>query len=179
MLRKVPDRQGGFTSTPRGGALSPDFAGGFWTPSWRGFRVPGGGPFLVPGTGGARTRREGRRAPARGVDVKPPSRGGLARPPGPRSGIPGPRGPAGQGSPAPGEGSWDLRSRVSGGGPPGRQVREPRTGPGTRVQAPPPGAGRSREGCFTSTPRGGAPRRDPEGLLAQEASSRAPAAQLR
>jgi len=74
---------GGFTSTPRAGA--PRFPGrGFWTPGQAGRDSDLPGPFsgplgtLVPGPPPGN-----RGAPARGVDVKPPSRGRRARGPGP------------------------------------------------------------------------------------------------
>jgi len=91
-----------------------------------------------PGFSGIRDRG----APARGVDVKPPSRRGR----GPEIPILGIWGPPG--------------SRTTPGGAPG----EPSQGP-KRAPEPPgdrgPGPGPVRGGCFTSTPRGGAPRYPP------------------
>jgi len=99
-----PSREGGFTSTPRGGALYPPFSGpgggypknpkkgdfGLFCPKMgkMGISAPKG---AYPGL----PAREGRRAPARGVDVKPPSREGLD--PGSRvPGVPpGPQAPSG------------------------------------------------------------------------------------
>jgi len=69
-----------FTSTPRGGALYPIFRG-FWrgAPAGLFWESPGTGVVLVPGGGlseprAPRAPRAGDRAPARGVDVKPPPR---------------------------------------------------------------------------------------------------------
>jgi len=88
--------------------------------------VPGpGGPRPVPGSPGRR------RAPARGVDVKPPSRAG------------------------PGPGSQGLGAQDQGSGPlgPGDLPGDP-SGPlqGGPVRRP----GTASGGCFTSTPRAGA-----------------------
>jgi len=96
---------GGFTSTPRAGA--PRFPGD--PPpgeGWRlGLRRGPPGPSGTPGIPGARPNPAGNRgAPARGVDVKPPTR----RCPGPGPGAPGrPLPPGGAGSqdpPDPGDG---------------------------------------------------------------------------
>jgi len=74
--------KGGFTSTPRGGALSRLFRGflvpgpgrpgeGHFGPFFP--KIPEKGDFRGPGPGGVQTTQPGDRAPARGVDVKPPS----------------------------------------------------------------------------------------------------------
>jgi len=99
--------EGGFTSTPRAGA--PRFPAGGLERVWRpgaGFPVPGDSPGALPGPRIPGSPAGNRGAPARGVDVKPPSRG---RP----RGSPGPRDPGtpGQGPP-PGAGpreAWDPR----------------------------------------------------------------------
>jgi len=103
-----------------------------------------------PGTPGPGTTPGYRGAPARGVDVKPLPRD--RRDPG--SGAP-------RGSPGSPPGDWGSPGWGSGipdPGPPGDLVpRASGPGPGT-----PPGLPRpSREGGFTSTPRGGAPRSRP------------------
>jgi len=83
----------GFTSTPRAGAPVTPFSG-FWGSGWKraqnplfwGFWgvPPGNRGFRLPGPGGlSRTPAGYRGAPARGVDVKPPSRGV----PGPGPGV--------------------------------------------------------------------------------------------
>jgi len=148
---KVGVPGGGFTSTPRAGA--PRFPGagkkGDFTPPGRGgsFWPPGG--LGTPGTPGD-PRRKPRGPGARGW-CKTPLAGGAGRPGQP---PPGPGDPFGAPL-APGAGdprssrprSRDLVSRPW----PARGLPDPLPGlPG----APRP----SREGGFTSTPRGGAPR---------------------
>jgi len=92
----------------------------------RGFGAPGPreGSRPVPGYRGA---------PARGVDVKPPS----ARGPGPGPGVPG--------------GPWPGQDPLPGSGTSRRTLRGPSRGPGSPSRA-------SRSEGFTSTPRAGAPR---------------------
>jgi len=148
---------GGFTSTPRAGA--PRFPGGsgrgVWSPAWAG-ESPGASRevlFGLPGDPGPgrplRTPAGNRGAPARGVDVKPPPGtpgSGIRTPvPGPCPGSPG------------GGGSPDPVREVSG-------SRIPGSGPGSpkrASQAPGAPGGPPAGGCFTSTPRGGAPRFPP------------------
>jgi len=94
----------------RAGALYP--AGrGFWTPVPAGVESGlRGGPGRSPGTLVPDPGPGGRRAPARGVDVKPPSRRGPGPVPGPcrhLGALPGPRGGLGPRNP----GSRDLDSR--------------------------------------------------------------------
>jgi len=117
----------------------------------RGLREAPGAP-RDPGTPGPPPGNRG--APARGVDVKPRTR----RCPGPR---PGPRDPV-QGLPGgplpPGAGPGsETRIPGSGSGTPSRAPRDPgvrEPGP----EGPPRPLGGAAGGCFTSTPRGGAPR---------------------
>jgi len=151
-------RGGGFTSTPRAGALSR----GFWK---RGVGAPGGGSWSEALTGPRRENRasetsrtrDGDRAPPRGVDVKPPPRRR------PRPGIPGIPG-SGVLGPAPGAGGNRLGAF-------------PARGPGTR------GPGRSQDpGSRISEVREdsrGLPRprgRGPEGLFYINPSRRGPVA---
>jgi len=128
------------------------------------FRPPGrgevsgasrGGPQRGPWSPWSRLPAPGNRgAPARGVDVKPPSRGRSAGPGGLPGALPGAlEGP--DGIPGPCPGGLGPRS-------PGPRSPEAWGGPGGL-----PGPPRApREGGFTSTPRGGAPRfpgvREPE-----------------
>jgi len=139
-------RGGGFTSTPRGGALVPGFGacskrGVFWSPGEPGRDSPEGSP----GPCGPRGPRDGDRAPARGVDVKPRTRDRLS----PGTGVPRP--PQAPEGPPDQVRDQDPGSREPGSSsPPGtRRLREVPEGPLARPG--PPGGG-----CFTSTPRGGA-----------------------
>jgi len=148
-----------FTSTSRGGPPVTPRRGnrgfGVLAP-WARKVAPGPRGVLRSSPGPLRDRRN-RGAPARGVDVKPPSRG----PPG----SAGSRDPGFRASP--GVPSWDgdpsgsRRSRGPGPGP-GQlpRSRDPGSPDGVRDPvsgSPAPGGGPQR-GCFTSTPRGGAPR---------------------
>jgi len=124
---------------------------GFWeVPRLGGiFGSPGNpGWGLVPGRCPGRSRRAlparaGDRAPARGVDVKPPPR----------------RSP---GTPGTGSGTWEALPWGQG-SPLG--LPEDPSGPGGSWRSPDPGSGPRPGGCFTSTPRGGAlsPSRRPRG----------------
>jgi len=149
-----------FTSTPRAGALSPDFAG----VEKEGFSPPGGEVWIWTSGGpgrplGAPPAPAGDRAPPRGVDVKPPSLArsrpdsgtpGLRRSPDLGSGFPGPRAPPGGPGGIP-SGIRDPVPDVSGTWSP-----DP-SGIGNRASEPLPGSPRPRgRGCFTSTPRAGA-----------------------
>jgi len=110
--------------------------GGFWPPGRPQTRRRA--PARLPGP------RDGDRAPARGVDVKPPPRWR----PGPRDGAPRLVRPLGRGQGAAGS--------HPGSGDPGTR---PLRAPGGSREAPegsPARPGRPRGGCFTSTPRGGA-----------------------
>jgi len=147
-------RLGGFTSTPRAGALST--ARGVSETPLRGGVArglqerPRSGP-RAPGYRGPCPA--GDRAPARGVDVKPPSRGWLPRPPGPGSlldqvrGLPRPLPRAGAGDPRSRDPSPWEPSPVSG------ALRGPRWPSGPSRAA--------RRGLFYINPsrRGPAPRR--------------------
>jgi len=140
----------GFTSTPRGDPpVTPGGGKGGFPASRAGERSPGPPGEVPRGSLGpwSRLRPPGNRgAPARGVDVKPPSRdrsrdpgvpGRASQAPlGALGGIPGPC-PGGLGPRSPGPGP-----REAPGGPRGLPARP----------------GRPAGGCFTSTPRGGAPR---------------------
>jgi len=178
--RKVGVPARGFTSTPRAGA--PRFPGaekgGIWTP-WPGPGIRGsrGRPSgTLPGTLPGRTPpgppAGNRGAPARGVDVKPPSAPGSGDPSGTRDpgfGVSGPPLPQGGGSRARDPGPpgprvpGDPPGRVRGAllGLPGAWGRpgHPRRGlfyinPSRRGPAVPRGPG----GVPGATPRGEAPR---------------------
>jgi len=91
-----------------------------------------------------------RGAPPRGVDVKPPSRGGPGASREARRALrPGPEGPGDQGPRGPGSRGPGSRAQ---GPPPPLRGGVPRS-PGSRT-----GSGGPREWGFTSTPRAGAPR---------------------
>jgi len=158
-------RRGGFTSTPRGGALYPDFwvfaGGGPRGLFWRDF--PAGRENGLPGTPGSGT---GRRAPARGVDVKPPprARSGTGQgPPGPCGswgprlpGLPGSPGGGlpGEGTPVPVPGTWS-RSRIRDDPAPGVVLHQPlAAGP-----CPRPAASASRRGLVAHATRSSRPPR--------------------
>jgi len=135
-----PSRRGpvahfrGFWGVPRLGGISgsPGTRGGDWYQQGS----PGGpgGPLPAPA---------GDRAPARGVDVKPPPRGS-------------------PGTPGAGPRAW--KALPWGAGEPPGLSGDP-SGPGGSWRSPDPGSGPLPGGCFTSTPRGGAlsPSRRPRG----------------
>jgi len=145
---------------------------GFYiNPSRRGPAVPGEG-FLDPRPGGGEIRApEGSfRTPGPGTPRRVPRGPGargwcktpLARAPGP--GSPGPPG-SGTGSPVPGglplplEGASGPRPGVPGSWDPGILVPRALGGPSGPGREPRPrGPGGRDRGCFTSTPRGEAPR---------------------
>jgi len=136
-----------FTSTPRGGAPWPDFGD---SEACRGRRCKKGfpEPQRAPQTRRAPAwlsgPRDGDRAPPRGVDVKPPSRGWLSRDPGSRRS----RKP----SPEPGEPSL---ARETGIPDPGIWSQDPSGAPGhpgtPRSRAPAPRRP-ARQGLFYINP---------------------------